>query len=125
MTEGVLTVAHRIIAVVDKTVVRVTGLEVRGMKPQDVEAHLSRALGRPARVIGVAGDSLEFDVYGLSPEAVLMDSHNVIRAIALADGVRATEVAQVDQAEKARTFSVEELAGRVQAGGCAGERVRL
>lgn len=113
----------RIIAMVDKTVVKVTGLEVLGLKPRDVESHLAQALGRPARVIGVGGDGLSFDVYGLAPEAVLADAAGVIRAIALADGVRATEVAQIDSAERARTFDVADLAART--GSCQGERVRL
>lgn len=115
--------ATRIIALVDKTVVRVTGLQIKGVKPSEVEGLLSAALGRVARVIGVAGDSLEFDVYGLDPDAVIKGSDDLIKAIALADGVKATEVAAVDTAEKVRTFPVEELAGRRMA--CAGERTRL
>lgn len=115
--------ATRIIALVDKTVVRVTGLEIKGVKPSEVEGILTSALGRVARVIGVAGDSLEFDVYGLEPEAVLKGSDDLIKAIALAEGVKATEVAGVDTAERVRTFPVEELARRRMA--CAGERTRL
>lgn len=115
--------ATRIIALVDKTVVRVTGLKVRGVRPSEVEGLLTAALGRAARVIGVAGDSLEFDVYGLDPEAIMKDSDGLVKAIALAEGVKATEVASVDAAERVRTFPVEELAQRRMA--CAGERTRL
>lgn len=113
--------AQRIIAYVDKTIVKITGLKIEGIKPIELETILRDKIGRPVRVIGVTSESLQLDVYGLEPEAVLQDEKGIIRAISLAPGLTATEVAQISQAEKARQVDLTVLAqGSVSA--CPKER---
>ncbi|MDX9872322.1 MAG: hypothetical protein RBT41_07875 [Clostridia bacterium] len=112
---------ERIIAYVDKTVVKITGLKIKGMKPVELEKALQEKLGRPARVIGVTSSSLQLDVYGLEPEAILGDEQGIITAISLTEGVTAAEVARIDTAEKALEADVDLLAqGPVSA--CPKER---
>lgn len=103
--------ADRIVAYIDKTIVKISGIRVQGIKPLDVEKLVAQRIGRPIRVIGVTSDSLEMDVYGLEPEAVLRDDAGIIKAISLAPGLLATDVARIDSAEKAQPVAAEELAG--------------
>lgn len=113
--------AERIIAYVDKTVIKITGLKIEGIKPVHLEKLLKEKLGRPARVIGVTSEALQLDVYGLEPEAILADEQGIITAISLAEGITATEVARIDAAEKALEVDIERLAkGPVSA--CPKER---
>lgn len=102
----------RIIAYVDKTVVKITGIAVHGVKPRDLEAAVVARIGRPARVIGVSSNHIQMDIYGLEPEAVLQDEAGLITAISLVPGLTAKEVAGIAFAEKAREVSAEQLSGK-------------
>lgn len=113
--------SEKIIAYVDKTVVKLTGLKIQGLKPFKLEEFLSSKIGRPVRVIGVTSDSLQMDIYGLEPEAVLEDKEGFIKAISLVPGITASEVVQIEKAEKAVTVPVEELA-RNRSSACPKER---
>ncbi len=113
--------SEKIIAYVDKTVVKVTGLKVQGFKPVKLEEVLSSKIGRPVRVIGVTSNSLQMDIYGLEPEAILEDSDGFIKAVSLVPGLTASEVVQIDKAEKAVTVPVEELA-KNRSSACPKER---
>jgi sensor domain CHASE-containing protein len=113
--------ADKIIAYVDKTIVKITGLRIQGVKPNVIEQLVADQIHRPVRVIGVTGDSLQMDVYDLEPDAILRDEAGVIKAISLAPGLTVSDVAQIDSAEKARTVDMQELAGN-QTTGCLKER---
>ena len=52
----------RIIVQVDKTVVKITGVNIKGLNIQQVEALMKERLQSVARVIGVTGSSIEMDV---------------------------------------------------------------
>lgn len=110
-----------VVAFVDKTIVRITGLQVKGLKPFELEDKLSQYIGRPVRLIGATGDSLQMDVYGLEPEAVLRDARGIIEAISAVPGLTALEVAGIASAKKARAVSAEELAAMPKTA-CAKER---
>ena len=88
--------ATRVIAYLDKTVVRITGVSVHGLDPRQLETAMGRAVGRQVRVIGVTGDAIDMDVYGLTPEAVLRDSDGIVTAVAAVEGIRAKEVVEID-----------------------------
>ncbi|WP_227765254.1 hypothetical protein [Zhaonella formicivorans] len=100
---------NRIVAFVDKTIVKITGIEVKGLKPQDVEAALTQFLGSPVRLIGVTGDSLQMDVYGIDPERILRDETGIIKTISAVPGLTAADVAAIVRNEKAREVSLEDL----------------
>lgn len=111
----------RIVAYIDKTIVKISGIKVQGIKPIEVEKLVSQRIGRPIRVIGVTSDSLEMDVYGLEPEAILQDDAGIIKAISMVPGLLAADVARIDSAEKAQPVSAEELA-RSTGAACPRER---
>lgn len=111
----------RIVAYIDKTIVKISGIKVQGIKPIEVEKLVSERIGRPIRVIGVTSDSLEMDVYGLEPEAILRDNTGIIKAISMVPGLLAADVARIDSAEKAQPVSAEEL---TRSGGAACPRER-
>ena len=111
---------ENIIAYVAKTIVKITGFSVKGLKPSELEKHLAGRFGCPVRVIGVSGDEIKMDIYGLEPEAILNDAQGIIKALALVPGLTALEVAKIATAEKVRVLSAEELAG-IKITGCAKE----
>lgn len=104
----------KIVAYVDKTIVKITGIRIQGIKPVDLEQAVAQKIGCPVRVIGVSSESIQMDIYGLEPEAVLRDEAGLIRTISLIPGLTATDVAQIATAEKAREISAEELAKRTR-----------
>lgn len=105
----------KIVAYVDKTIVKITGISVRGIKPVDLEQVVSKEIGCPVRVIGVSSQSIKMDVYGMEPEAILRNEQGLITAISLIPGLTASDVACIAAAEKAREISTTELASRPQA----------
>ena len=104
----------KIVAYVDKTIVKITGLHIQGIKLVDLEKAVAKRIKCPVRVIGVSSESLEMDIYGLEPEAVLRDEKGLIRTISLIPGLTASDVSQIVTAEKAQEVSAEELAKRTR-----------
>jgi hypothetical protein len=92
----------RIIVQVDKTIVKITGLSVRGLNTRQLEDILRQRLKTLIRVIGVLGDSLEMDVYGLDEEAIRRNEAGLIEAIALADGISVSDLTRLAGVERAR-----------------------
>ncbi|MDL2210527.1 hypothetical protein LJC26_06960 [Desulfovibrio sp. OttesenSCG-928-O18] len=112
----------KVLVQVDKTVVRVTGITVRGLDTRQVESLVREALGgNIVRVIGVTGDSLEMDVYGLDEAAVLRAGDGLIRAVSMAEGITAADVAQMDSVTAIRSVPVDAVPEAVP-GRCARER---
>ena len=70
---------NKVIVQVDKTVVKITGIDVKGLNIQQLEALLKDKLKSVVRIIGVTGSSLEMDVYGIEEEAVLKEGNGCIR----------------------------------------------
>jgi hypothetical protein len=114
----------RIIVLADKTVLRVAGLTVRGLKPPELEKALADRLGTPVRVIGVTGRSVDMDVYGMEPEAVLADEEGAISAISAVEGITASEVTHMASARRAVDVDLERLPRPMPADGCRAERWR-
>lgn len=110
-----MNVEDKIVAYIDKTIVKITGIRIQGIKPVDLEKAVAEKLGCPVRVIGVSSHSLQMDIYGLEPESVLRDEKGLIRIISLIPGLTASDVAQIVTAEKAREVSAEELAKKPRA----------
>lgn len=104
----------KIIAYVDKTIVKITGIHVRGIKPADLEKKVAAAIGCPVRVIGVSSQSIQMDIYGLEPEAVLRNEKGFLQAVSLVPGLTASNIMQIATAEKAREVSAVELAKRTR-----------
>jgi len=101
--------ACRVIAFIDKTVVKITGVRVAGLSPELLEKNLQEVLKRPVRVIGVTSKSLEMDVYNLESEQIWHDKAGIIRAVAGTSGITAEEVIEIAKADKASTVPFDRL----------------
>ena len=99
---------NRILVQVDKTVVQITGLNIKGLRLQDLEDVLKLRLGALVRIIGVTGKSIEMDVYGLDADAILKDRDGIIRAVALCDGITADDVVQMN-VEQIQSIDIDHL----------------
>lgn len=105
---------------VDKTVVKITGLEVRGLNIQQLETILQEKLKTLTRIIGVTGDSIELDAYGIEEEEILRDDDGLIKAIALADGIKVSDITQLSQVKKIHQVDYDHIPPVSH--GCIGER---
>ena len=46
------------------------------------------------RIIGVTGQSIEMDVYGIAEEDIQKDENGIIKAIAMAEGITLSDIAR-------------------------------
>lgn len=91
---------ENIIVYTDKTVVKVQGLDVKGLDTRALEKILMDKFHSVVRIIGVTGSSIDMDIYGIDPEQIQKDEHGLIQAISTTEGVTATELAKLAGAEK-------------------------
>ncbi len=89
-----------IVAHADKSVLKISGLEVKGLNTVELERILADKLKTNVRVIGVTGDGIEMDVYDIEPEQVRKNEKGLIDCIALAEGIRVTDVTKMVCNEK-------------------------
>lgn len=106
---------------VDKVVVRITGVKVKGLNTVRLENLLQDKLQTMVRVIGVTGESLEMDVYGLDENTILRDENGWIRMIALEDGITVTDLAQMEHVKKIREVPIDQIPDTPPSG-CSAER---
>ena len=115
--------AANLIVYADKTVLRIRGVQVRGLRPAELEDALSERLATVVRVIGATGTSLDMDVYGLGPEAILTDAAGMVRAVSAVPGIRAEDVVTMESGKRIVEVDAAELPDTAWTG-CAGERWR-
>lgn len=106
---------------VDKTVVKITGLKVHGLNIQQLEKIIKDKLKSVIRIIGVTGTSLEMDVYGVEEEDILRDENDLIKAIALADGITISDLAKLSSVNKIQSVDINSVPDYIE-NGCMGER---
>lgn len=99
----------KVIVQVDKTVVKISGIDVKGLNIQQLEAIIKDKLKSVVRIIGVTGSSLEMDVYGIEEEDVLKAEDGLIKAISLADGITLTDLAQISSVSKIKTVDIKDV----------------
>lgn len=109
----------QVVVQVDKTVVKITGLSVKGLNIQDLEEKLREKVKGLIRVIGVTGDSLEMDVYGIDAEDILRDKDGIIKVISTTDGIKATDVVQL-LSKNIRSVDIDNIPDYIS--DCVGER---
>ncbi|MGL4791492.1 MAG: hypothetical protein ACRCW1_08800 [Anaerotignaceae bacterium] len=112
---------NKVIVHVDKTVVKVTGIEVKGLNINQLEEVIQEKLKSVIRIIGVTGNSVEMDVYGVEEEAILKDEDGFIKAIAIAEGITISDISKISSVEKIKTIDVENLPPYKE-GSCLKER---
>lgn len=111
----------RIIVQADKTVLKLGGLSVKGLNTSELERILSEKLKGLVRVIGVTGNSVDMDVYGVDESAIERDADDIIKAVALAEGITLTDLAQVVSSKKIVSVELGDIPERDETA-CAGER---
>lgn len=111
----------RILVQVDKTVIKVTGLSVQGLNISELEEKLQERLKSMVRIIGVSGDCLEMDVYGVEEEDILRDEDGIIRTITLARGIRVSDVTAMEHVKKIRSVPFDQIPA-YHPGDCRAER---
>ena len=89
-----------IIAHADKSVLKISGLEVKGLNTKQLEQILGEKLHTFVRVIGVTGDNIEMDVYDIEPEQVRKNEKGLIESIVLTEGITVTELTKLSCSEK-------------------------
>lgn len=106
---------------VDKTVVKITGLEIKGLNIQQVEKILFDKLKSAIRVIGVTGNYIEMDVYGIDEEDILREEDGIIKAIAVADGIKLSDITQLSSVKKIKSVDFDQIP-EYKENACLGER---
>ena len=89
-----------IIAHADKLVLKISGLEVKGLNTKMLEDILTEKLKTFVRVIGVTGEGIEMDVYGVEPEKIRRGEKGLMEGIALAEGITVTDLAKMACSDK-------------------------
>ena len=99
----------RILVQVDKTVIKITGLSVHGLNIGELEGLLQEKLKSMVRIIGVSGDRIEMDVYGLEEKDILRDQDGIIRTVSLARGIQVSDITAMEQVQKIRTVPFDQI----------------
>lgn len=99
----------KVIVQVDKTVVKISGLDVKGLNIHELEIVLKENLKSVVRIIGVTGSSVEMDVYGIEEEDVYKGKDGLIKAISLAEGITVKDVTEIDSVKKIKSVDFNNL----------------
>lgn len=92
---------NQVIVYSDKTVLKISGLKIRGLNTRELERVLAEKLNSFVRVIGVTGTNIDMDVYGISPEQLQRDKDGILQAVSTVEGITATELIELSHAERA------------------------
>lgn len=113
--------SDKIFVHVDKTVVKITGIAVKGLNVQELENKLFDKLKSAIRIIGVTGNSLEMDIYGMEEAAILKDQAGIIKAISFVEGITVSDLSTMSSVEKIKSVDFADIPDYLP-GGCAKER---
>lgn len=91
---------NSVIVYADKTVLKISGLKIKGLNTSSIEKIMRDRLNTIVRVIGVTGSEIDMDVYNIDPEQILRDEDGIIRAVATAEGIEVTDVVRLAGAER-------------------------
>ena len=98
-----------IIAHADKSVMKISGLKVKGLNTKQLEEILSEKLHTFVRVIGVTGDNIEMDVYNIEPEQVRRNEKGLIESLVLTEGITVTDLTKMTCSDKIVEVNYDEI----------------
>ena len=98
-----------IIAHADKSVMKISGLKVKGLNTKRLEEILSEKLHTFVRVIGVTGDNIEMDVYNIEPEQVRRNEKGLIESLVLTEGITVTDLTKMTCSDKIVEVNYDEI----------------
>jgi hypothetical protein len=110
-----------IIAHADKSVMKISGLKVKGLNTKQLEQILMDKLHTWVRVIGVTGEDIEMDVYDIEPDLIKRNEKGLIEAISLAEGITINEITKLICSEKIVEVDFDKIPDQ-PISGCAKER---
>jgi hypothetical protein len=110
-----------IIAYADKSVMKISGLRVKGLNTKQLEHTLIEKLRTLVRVIGVTGEDIEMDVYDIEPDLIKRNEKGLIEAISLTEGITVTEISKLMCSEKIVEVDFDKIPDQ-PISGCAKER---
>ena len=114
----------KVIVNVDKTVVKITGLQVKGLNIQQLEEIVKARLKNMIRIIGVTGNALEMDVYDVEEEDILRQEDGLIKAIAMAEGITVTDLTELSSVSKIKSVDFDSIPDYAE-NGCKAERWQI
>ena len=91
-----------IIAHADKSVMKISGLKVKGLNTKQLEEILSEKLHTFVRVIGVTGDNIE-------PEQVRRNEKGLIESLVLTEGITVTDLTKMTCSDKIVEVNYDEI----------------
>jgi len=112
---------NNVIVYADKTVIKIKGLDIMGLDTRELEKKLTDRLRSVVRVIGVTGDSIDMDIYGIEPDKILEDEEGIIHVISTSDGISPTEVARLAEAKRIVAVDYDKIPSK-EGDYCARER---
>lgn len=110
-----------IIVHADKSVMRISGIQVKGLNTQQLEQVLIDKLHALVRVIGVTGEAIEMDVYDVEPDHVIRNEKGLIEVLSLAEGITASDVTKISCSEKIVEVEFDRIP-HLPISGCAREK---
>ncbi len=110
-----------IIAHADKSVLKISGVKIKGLNTAQIEKILEERMKTFVRVIGVTGDAVEMDVYNIDPEQIRRDEKGVIEAVSLAEGITVTDLTKMACSEKILDVNFDDIPDQPLSA-CAKER---
>ena len=103
----------------DKMVLKIRGVNVKGLDASALEEKLAEKLQSVVRVIGVTGSSIDMDLYGVDEENILKDEAGIIHTVSLTDGITVSDVTGISYAKKIVSVDFDEIPNLE---GCAKQR---
>jgi len=101
--------AEIVIVYTDKTMLKITGIRVKGLRAPELEERLQQIFHRPVRLIGVTGNQIEMDIYDLDNEAALNKADGVVQAISFVEGITADNIIEISCSGRSVELNVEEI----------------
>lgn len=115
--------AEKVIVYTDKTMLKISGLRVKGLRPPDLEEKLQQIFQRPVRLIGVTCNQIEMDVYGLDNEVALTKTDGIVQAISFVEGITPDNIIEISCSGRSVEVDVEEIRRLAASSGqCGRER---
>lgn len=114
---------EKVVVYSDKTMLKITGIKVKGLRPPDLEAKLQEVFDRPVRLIGVTGSKIEMDIYNLDTDSIIKKTDDLASAISFVEGITANNIIEITSSDRIVEVSIEEASKRAKTPGqCGRER---
>lgn len=112
----------KVIVYVDKTMLSISGIDIKGLNTYEVESLLKENLGQEARIIGVTSTNLQFDIYGASEVSLSEIAGSIVKVISMSEGITCSDIVEISDNDKVVEIEYNEIPHDEKIKGCIGER---